>query len=168
VQEQVPEFYDLFSALLAVTSKHAHTSIQIMLRYLLAFFLGALTVTGVIVGTGASTGGLVLLGFLAAIGLCAVFTFVIGLGRLSRFLLAISGERQWPMSTPRRTQARRSEVEQEVLAALVSQGATRAAASRATSEAAARAPQEFEQLFRAAVALLSSSRKTIGSPAKSA
>jgi hypothetical protein len=166
VREQLPEFYDPFSVCLAVTLKHARTSIQIMLRCLPAFFLG--TVTGVVVATGARTGGLVLLGFLVAIGLCTVLTVVIGPRHITRFLLAVSDGTVKARPTSRVQTARRqqSEVERDVVSALVLQGVSRAAASRATLNAALQAPQDFEQLFRVAVRLLGTSRRRVSSPTK--
>jgi hypothetical protein len=126
-----------------------------MLRSLLAFLLGALTVTGFVVATGARAGGLVVLGFLTATALYGVVTFLIGSRRLIRFLSLIAGKpaRQRPRLRIRNV-ARRPEVEQEVVSALVLQGASRRAASKATADAALRAPQEFEQLFKTAISLL--------------
>jgi hypothetical protein len=153
--EQVLGFYGIFSVCLRVTLNPAHASLQIMMRYLLAFLLGALTVTGFVVATGARAGGLVVLGFLTATALYGVVTFLIGPQCLMRFLLLVAGEPERPRPTPRiRTVARRSEVEQEVVSALVLQGVSRRAALKATADAALRAPQEFEQLFKTAIGCL--------------
>jgi len=106
------------------------------------------------------------LGFLAATAFYGAITFSIGPRSLMRFLFLVAGEPVRPRPTLRiRTVARRSEVEQEVVSALVLQGASRQAASKATADAALRAPQEFEQLFKTAVGLLGLSRKVVGSPA---
>jgi len=54
----------------------------------------------------------------------------------------------------KRCWAGRSEVEQDVISALVQQGAGRSAAVKATADAVLQSPQEFEPLFRTAVGLL--------------
>jgi hypothetical protein len=50
--------------------------------------------------------------------------------------------------------AGKSEVEQDVISALIHQGASRSAAAKAAANARLKAPEEFEPLFKAAVGLL--------------
>ena len=128
-----------------------------MMKCFLAFISGAVTVTGFVVATGARTGGLVALGFVAATIFFGLFVRIIGHRRLVRLLSWIFREPEHP--TPRRvsrrsTAAGQSKVELEVVSALVHQGATRNAAVKATADAASQTPQEFEPLFRAAVGML--------------
>ena len=47
-----------------------------------------------------------------------------------------------------------AEVEQDVISALIQQGASRRAAAKAAADAKLKAPEEFEPLFKAAVGLL--------------
>ena len=128
-----------------------------MLKCLLVFFSGAVTVTGFVVATGARTGGLVVLGFVMATIFYVLLAFVVGRSRLVRFLSWISGkrERQSSRRTPSvRAVAERSEVEQDVISALVQQGVGRSAAVKATAKAILQSPKDFEPLFRTAVGLL--------------
>jgi hypothetical protein len=100
-----------------------------MMKYLLAFFSGVVAVTSFVVASGARTSWLVVLGFIVATLSYGLLTAAIGLGRVAQFLLRIAGERQ----EPRRRRhvsavARKSEVEQDVISALIQQGASRRAA----------------------------------------
>jgi len=70
------------------------SEVQIMLKCLLVFFSGAVTVTGFVVATGARTGGLVVLGFVMATIFYVLLAFVVGRSRLLRFFSWISGKRQ--------------------------------------------------------------------------
>ena len=126
-----------------------------MMKYLLAFFSGVVAVTSFVVASGAGTSWLVVLGFVVATLLYGLLTAVIGPGRVARFLLRIAGERQ-KLRQARRVSpvARKSEVEQDVISALIQQGASRRAAMKAAADATLKAPPEFEPLFRAAVGLL--------------
>ena len=126
--------------------------ISIMRRCFLAFFLGALTVTGFVVATGADTGGLLLLGFLIATAFYLLLAVLIGPRRLMRLLSLLSGEVKRSSNTHRtRTVVRRSQVEEDVISALVHQGTSSRTASKVTAAAALQAPQEFEPLFRTAI-----------------
>ena len=127
-----------------------------MLKYLMAYFAGVSTVTGFVVATGASSGGLVGVGFLAATIFYSLVLCASGRRQLTRLFFWISGEkakRSMQVSL-RRTTPSRSDVELDVISALVHQGASRAAATKATAHAASRAPQEFEPLFKLAIGLL--------------
>ena len=125
------------------------------MKYLLAFFSGAVAVTSFVVASGARTSWLVVLGFIVATLSYGLLTAVIGPGRVARFLLRIAGECHKPPRTRRlSTVARKSEVEQDVISALIQQGASRRAAMKAAADATLKAPQEFEPLFKAAVGLL--------------
>jgi hypothetical protein len=133
--------------------------VQTMLKCLLLFFSGAVTITGFVVATGAHTGGLVALGFAIATIFYGLLAFIIGTGRIVRFLLWITGKQEHhrPRRTPfKRAVAERSDVEQDVISALVQQGARRSAAAKATADAILQSPQEFGPLFRTAVGLLRS------------
>jgi len=114
-----------------------------------------LSVTSFVVASGARTSWLVVLGFIVATISYGLLTAGIGPGRVARFLLRIAGERQ-ESPRPRRVSAlnRRSEVEQDVISALIQQGASRRAAMKAAADATLKAPPEFEPLFKAAVGLL--------------
>ena len=120
-----------------------------MMKNLLAFFSGAVAVTSFVVASGARTSWLVVLGFIVATLWYGLLTAVIGPSRVARFLLGIAGERQKPRRT-RRVSAvgRESEVEQDVISALIQQGASRRAAMKAAANATLKAPQEFEPLLR--------------------
>jgi hypothetical protein len=103
----------------------------------------------------ARTSWLVVLGFIVATLCYGLLAAVIGPSGLARFLLRIAGERQKPQRTRRVSAvARKSEVEQDVISALIQQGASRRAAMKAAADATLKAPQEFEPLFKAAVGLL--------------
>jgi hypothetical protein len=131
-----------------------------MLRFAIAFFCGAAIVTSFVVATGVRTSALVMLGFVATNILYGLIICVVHPRRLGRLLLALSGERQQVKpggAVRKRAAVRASEVEQQVISALVCQGAKPSTARKATTHAALNAPQEFEPLFRAAVALLISS-----------
>jgi hypothetical protein len=107
--------------------------------------------------SGLQSGLLVLLGALMATSIYGVVCFALGARRLIRFLEWISGkrfDRKNRPTSPARTVVQRSQVEQDVISALVQQGIGRGAAMRATSDAASRAPQQFEPLFRAALTFL--------------
>ena len=111
--------------------------------------------TGFIVATGARTASLIALGFIVATVCYGTVTLVIGPRRLARFLSWISRERQRPRRSSRMSGVvRQSEIEREVVSALLHQGANRNDAIKATARAALQAPQEFEPLFRTAVGLL--------------
>jgi hypothetical protein len=125
-----------------------------MIKYLLAFFSGVVAVTSFVVASGARTSWLVVLGFVVATLFYTLLTSVIGAGRVARFLLRIAGERQPPQTRRVSAVTRKSEVEQDVISALIQQGASRRAAMRAAADATLKAPPEFEPLFRAAVELL--------------
>ena len=138
-----------------------------MRRYLLAFFLGALTVTGCVVATGADTGGLLLLGFLTATAFYLLLAVVIGPRRLMRLLSLLSREAKKPSKTHRtRNVARRSQVEEEVISALVHQGTGPRTATKVTAVAALQAAQEFEPLFKTAIGLLRFEHKVVTGPAR--
>ena len=129
--------------------------ISIMQRCFLAFFLGALTVTGCVVATGTDTGGLLMLGFLIATAFYLFLAAVIGPRRLMRLLSLLSGEPNKTSNRHRtRNVVRRSQVEDDVISALVHQGTSSRTGSKVTAAAALQAPQEFEPLFRTAVGLL--------------
>jgi hypothetical protein len=131
-----------------------------MLRFAIAFFCGAATVTSFVVATDVRTSGLVILGFVATNILYALIICTVRPRRLGRLLLLLSGERRQPKPRgPVRKHAavRASEVEQQVISALVCQGAKPSTARKATAHAALNSPQEFEPLFKAAIALLTSS-----------
>lgn len=126
-----------------------------MLKYLLAFFSGAVTVTSFVVASGARTSWLVILGSIVATLCYGLIAGVVGPRRLAQFLLWIAGEPKRPRRTSRvGAVARQSEVEQDVISALVQQGASRRAAAKAAAVAKLKAPEEFEPLFKAAVGLL--------------
>ena len=125
------------------------------MKYLLAFFSGVVAVMSFVVASGARTSWLVVLGFIVATLSYGLLTAVMGTGRVARFLLRIAGERQKPPRTRSVSAvARKSEVEQDVISALIQQGASRRAATKAAADATLKAPPEFEPLFRAAVGLL--------------
>ena len=125
------------------------------MKYLLAFFSGAVAVTSFVVASGALTSWLVVLGFIVATLCYGLLTAFIGPGRVARFLLRIAGEHEKPRRTGRASAvARRSEVEQDVISALIQQGASRRVAMKAAADAKLKAPPEFEPLFKAAVGLL--------------
>jgi hypothetical protein len=133
-----------------------------MLKCLLVFFSGAVTMTGFVVATGARTSALVMLGFVIATIFYGLLAFILGPSRIVRSLLWITGKREH--QRPRRTLckravAERSDVEQDVISALVQLGAGRSAAVKATADAVLQSPQEFEPLFRTAVGLLHSQRR---------
>jgi len=129
-----------------------------MLRFAIAFFCGAATVTIFVVATGVRASGLVMLGFVATNVLYGLVICAVRPRRLGRLLVRLSGERQQLKRAVRKGAAvRASEVEQQVISALVCQGAKPRMARKATTDAALNAPQEFEPLFKAAVALLTSS-----------
>lgn len=131
-----------------------------MLKYLVWFFCGAFTVTGLVIATGAQNGGLVALGFLGATLFYGLLARFIGADRLIRCLRWISGERKRSRRIPAmRAASRRSPVEQDVISALVHQGVSRSAAARATIGAALEAPAQFEPLFKTALGLLRSEPK---------
>jgi hypothetical protein len=126
-----------------------------MIKGSLTFFLGAFTVTSFVVATGARPAWLVALGFVGATVFYGLAASIIGYRRLVRLLSWIFGEReQSRLALRRRTGAQQSEVEVEVVSALIHQGASRNAAVRAAADAASQAPKEFEPLFKAAVAML--------------
>ena len=126
-----------------------------MLKNLLAFFFGTVTVTSFVVASGARASWLVMVGFIIATLCYGLLAAVIGPRRLVQFLLWIAGEREKPRRTSRTgALARKSEVEQDVISALIQQGASRRAAAKAAADAKLKAPEEFEPLFKAAVGLL--------------
>jgi len=131
-----------------------------MLRFEIAFFCGAPTVASFVVATGARTSGWVMLGFVATNILYGLVICAVRPRRLGRLLLRLSGERQQLKpggAVRKRAAVRASEVEQQVISALVCQGAKSSTARKATTHAALNAPQEFEPLFKVAVVLLTSS-----------
>jgi hypothetical protein len=124
-----------------------------MLRFLLVFFLGTLSATTCVIATGAHAGGLVLLGFFTATVFYGLLAFLLARWQAFRSWISIDPEK----SQPRRESCRdiqSSQVERQVVSALVHQGATRNVARKAVAEAALLGPREFEPLFRAAVGLL--------------
>ena len=126
-----------------------------VIKYLLAFFSGVVAVTSFVVASGARTSWLVVLGFIVATLSYGLLIAVIGPARVAWFLLRIAGERQKPRRIRRVSAvARKSEVEQDVISALIQQGASRRAAMKAAADATLKAPQEFEPLFKAAVRLV--------------
>jgi len=131
-----------------------------MLKFAIAFFCGAATVTSVVVATGVRTSGLVMLGFVATNILYGLVICAVRPRRLGRLLLRLSGEPQQLKpggALSKRPAVRSSEVEQQVISALVCQGAKPSTARKATTHAALNTPQEFEPLFKAAIRLLTSS-----------
>jgi hypothetical protein len=97
----------------------------------------------------------VLLGFIVATLSYGLLAAVIGPKRVAHFLLLIAGERQRaPRASRVRTMAGKSEVEQDVISALIHQGVSRRAAMKAAEDARLKAPLEFEPLFKTAVGLL--------------
>ena len=132
-----------------------------LLRFAIAFFCGAATVTSVVVATGVRTSGLVMLGFVATNILYGLVICAVRPRRLGTLLLRLSGEPQQLKpgggALRKRPAVRASEVEQQVISALVCQGAKPSTARKATTHAALNTPQEFEPLFKAAIALLRSS-----------
>ena len=130
-----------------------------MLKYLLAFCLGAVTVVALVIATG-STGraGLVILGFISATICNAAVAFVVGPRLLAGLQKRNSGGSLKSRMARGTTSKVRSKVEDEVVSALLHQGVKHRAAETATSRAALEAPQEFEALFRAALAVLSTNR----------
>jgi hypothetical protein len=130
-----------------------------MLKYLLAFCLGAITVIALVIATGsAGTAGLVLLGFITATICNGTMAFVLGPRLLAGLLKRNSGRSLNSRMARGTTTKVRSKVEDEVVSALLHQGVKHRAAETATSRAALEAPQEFEALFRAALAVLSTGR----------
>ena len=129
-----------------------------MLKYLLAFCLGAVTVVALVIATGsAGTAGPVILGFITATICNAAVAFVFGPHLLAAFLKRSGRSLNSRMARSTKPKVR-SKVEDEVVSALLHQGVKHRAAVTATSRAALEAPQEFEALFRAALAVLSTSR----------
>jgi hypothetical protein len=107
-----------------------------MMKYLLAFFSGVIAVASFVVASGARTSWLVVLGFIVATLSYGLLTAVMGPGRVARLLLRIAGEGQKPRRNQRvSTVARKSEVEQDVISALIQQGASRRAAMKAAADA---------------------------------
>jgi hypothetical protein len=130
-----------------------------MLKYLLAFCLGAVTVIVLVIATSrAGSAGLVVLGFLTATICNGTVAFVVGPHLLAGSPKRNSGGSLNSRMACRTTPKVRSKVEDEVVSALLHQGVKHRAAVTATSRAALEAPQEFEALFRAALAVLSTSR----------
>jgi hypothetical protein len=140
-----------------------------MLKCLVSFMAGAVAITACVVASGLQSGALVLLGAVVATAIYGVVCFSLGTPRLIRFLEWISGKRvnrKNRATLPTRTVVQRSPVEQDVIAALIQQGIGRGAAMRATSDAASKAPQQFEPLFRAALNFLYKPDRPLVSPVK--
>jgi hypothetical protein len=131
---------------------------------------GAVAITACVVASGLQSGLLVLLGAVGATAIYGMVCFAVGTRRLIRFLEWISGRRvnrKNRAKLPSRTVVRRSQVEQDVISALVQQGIGRGAAMQATVDAASKAPQQFEPLFRAALTFLyKKPDQSLVSPAK--
>jgi hypothetical protein len=105
-----------------------------MMKYLLAFFSGVVLVTSFVVATGAGTRWLVVLGFVVATLFYGLLTAVIGPARAARFLSRIAAEQQKSQRTRRVTAVpRKSEVEHDVVLALIQQGASRRVAMKAAA-----------------------------------
>src|SRR5215472_15961676 len=116
-----------------------------MLKYLLAFCLGAITVIALVIATGrAGTAGLVVVGFITATICNAMVAFVFGPHVLAAFLKRNSGGSLKSRMARGTTPKVRSKVEDDVVSALLHQGVKPRAAETATSRAALEAPQEFE------------------------
>jgi hypothetical protein len=130
-----------------------------MSKYLIGFCLGAGAVTLLVIATGtAGAGGLVVIGFVTATICNGIVAFAVGPRLLTVLLKWNSGGSLNSRMACRTTPRVRSKVEDEVVSALLHQGVKHRAAVTATSRAALEAPQEFEALFRAALAVLSTSR----------
>jgi hypothetical protein len=124
-------------------------------------------VTGCVVATGTDTGGLLMLGFLIATAFYLLLAVVIGPRRLMRLLSLLSGEPKKSSNTHlTRNVVRRSQVEEDVISALVHQGTSPRTASKVTAAAALQAPQEFEPLFRTAIDLLHFQRRVVNGSAR--
>ena len=101
------------------------------------------------------------LGFVVALAVVGIICRLVGAARLARVFGALAGRpvkisRAVKKSAP--LSAVPTAVEADVIAALVNLKAEGAAARRATAAAAERAPQEFEPLFNAALAILRGSK----------
>ena len=97
------------------------------------------------------------LGFLAAIAVGVAIGGLLGSARLARVFGLLAGSRTANRSTRPAAVANAPEpttIEADVIPALVTLRAPAAAARQATLAAARTAPQEFEPLFQAALALM--------------
>ena len=123
--------------------------------------------TGCVVATGTGTGGLQMLGFLIGTAFYLFLAVVIGPRRLMRLLSLLSGEPKKSSNRHRtRNVVRRSQVEEDVISALVHQGTSSRTASKVTAAAALQAPQEFKPLFRTAIDLLRFQRRVVNGSAR--
>lgn len=97
------------------------------------------------------------LGFVVALAVVGIIGRLVGAARLARVFGALAGRprpRTAKCSTSAVPAVMPTAVEADVIAALVNLKAEGAAARRATAAAAHRAPQQFEPLFNAALAIL--------------
>lgn len=89
------------------------------------------------------------IGFITALGFIVAICWLIGAARIARVSQALAGGRRRASKG-----AVQNPVQADVQAALVKMGARAGAARRAIHTAAQTAPQEFEPLFRTALATL--------------
>ena len=92
------------------------------------------------------------LGFLAAIAVGVAIGGLLGSARLARVFGLLAGSRTRPAAVANAPEP--TTIEADVITALVTLRAPAAAARQATLAAARTAPQEFEPLFQAALALM--------------